>query len=663
MSKNKQHKIIKNDTVSPTQNTPVTLPGENKGVAKWIISVLLLTLICYSPMLSDEKQFTNWDDMEYITDQPLIQSLSKENIAKLFNPNTQVMSNYHPLTMLSFAIDYSIGYDDLDKSLDVKPFAVTNIIFHLLNTLLVFIFLFRLTNGKLWVAIFSSIIFGVHPMHVESVAWLSERKDLLYCFFFLLSCISYLRYMVTKKLSFLVLTFVLFVASCLCKAMAVPLPFVLLLIDFLYKQKLTARLILEKVPFILFALWIGYITIGHQEYAASASDDYSFAQHIMFACYSYCMYIYNFFIPVNLSALYPYPDVIYQDLPMVYYLTTILAPVIIALPVFFYIRKKSETSLAVLFGSFFYLLMIMLVMQFVTVGHAVMADRYTYVSYIGILFIVSTIIAGKIEIEKYRKATIALSAIFVLVCCTLTYGRISVWNNSETLWRDAISKNPYVLDETVKPAKVLKIGAKTAYKNLAHWYATNGQYDSAFIYYNTLAKFATADAEVWANLGNIYMLKKDLPNALKSYDTAILCDSTDFDTYFKRGLVHSFSGKNDAAIADLQKSILLNPGYEPAYIYACNLLLANGRNSELLQIAGAGTRKFPANADITYHYGAALSCTGKYPEAVTVLLKAIQLNGTKGNYYKELSACYDKLNQPGKAKEYADLAFKYGYKP
>ena len=222
----------------------------------WMGAILLLTLIAFYPSIN--CSFINWDDQFYVTDSKLIQSLSFENIKKIFSTESVVALNYHPLTILSLAIDYHLG------NLDPRQYHFTNLFIHILNTLLVFFFAYKLSDRKLIVGIFVSIFFGIHPMHVESVAWIAERKDVLYTFFFITGLLTYLSYSETKKKKFLVLTFIFFFLSVLSKAMAVVFPFVILLIDYYKARKVSLEVFVEKIPFFLISLIFGIFALRIQ---------------------------------------------------------------------------------------------------------------------------------------------------------------------------------------------------------------------------------------------------------------------------------------------------------------------------------------------------------------------------------------------------------------
>lgn len=649
----------------PVSNSGANLPdGAKNGkwsLLKWIAPVLILTVVCYSSMFSGQKEFTNWDDIQYVTDQPLVKSLSSENIAEIFEPSSAVMLNYHPLTVLSLAIDYSRGYDDLDNTLKIDPFVATNLLLHLLNVFLVFILVFKLSNKKLWAAVIASALFAIHPMHVESVAWISGRKDVLYGFFFLLSCWAYLKYLDGKKWTHLGLTFLFFVASALSKPMALPLPGVLLLIDLYYNRRLDLKAIAEKLPFVLFAVWIGYVTIGHQEAAIGNFESYSIGQRILFACYGYAAYLFKLIVPVNLSALYPYPDVS-SGFPVTYYVAAILTPLLIIMPVYLFLKKKNEQTKTLFLGAGFYLLMILLVIQFVSVGQAIIADRYTYMSYIGPLFILGVFLHNGMQVEKYSKVIIGVTAVFILICSSLTYKRVGVWNNSKNLWADVIAQYPYEIDLAQQPPVVTKKGVKSAYKNMGDYYAKRQQYDSAFTYYKQLTYKDSFDSEVWSNLGNIYTIKGDLNAALDAYNTSIALKNTNFEMFIKRGFVKNFLNRNEDAIPDFREAIKLNPDYPMTYTLLSKNLFDAERYDEVLEISDEALAKNPGNADLVFYKGVSLYKIQKYQQVIEVLQEALKLNPGRAEGYYYLSEAYKSLGDKAKADEYLILAKEKGYK-
>src|SRR6187455_3642814 len=236
----KKNKIkAKGKTNPPEQKIEKIKTIQSRSFWTWLIPVLVFTGISFLPMLTNG--FTNWDDDIYITRNPLIKGPDWNVIF------TQASaSNYHPLTMLTLAFNYAISETD--------PFSyhLVNWVLHILNTALVFLFIYKISGRKIFVAAFTSLIFGIHPMHIESVAWVSERKDVLYACFFLLALLQYWSFLETSKRSKILYCFVFFILSLLSKPAAIILPFVLFLLDYWRGRSFTWKLWAEKILFFIF---------------------------------------------------------------------------------------------------------------------------------------------------------------------------------------------------------------------------------------------------------------------------------------------------------------------------------------------------------------------------------------------------------------------------
>ena len=229
MGSAKQGKIKQNQNTK--QTAFISRQSSVRSPLLWLAGVLVLTYIAFFPSI--KNGFTNWDDNVYVAENSLITKLSGDHVKQIFNTANSVSNNYHPLAILSLALDYKIsGYNP-------KTYHITNLLFHLLNTALVFWFIFLLSGKKVHAATITALFFGIHPMHVESVAWISERKDVLYVFFFMAGLIAYYKYISISgknKVFLYVFVLLLFLLSVLSKAMAVVFPMVLLLIDY-YKGR------------------------------------------------------------------------------------------------------------------------------------------------------------------------------------------------------------------------------------------------------------------------------------------------------------------------------------------------------------------------------------------------------------------------------------------
>ncbi|HAP02285.1 MAG TPA: hypothetical protein DCQ93_10220 [Bacteroidetes bacterium] len=549
MKENSEKKNFPNkkSKIKPAKPSPV------KWV--WLAAILVFTWFSFSPSM--ENKWTNWDDPVYVLENPLVT-----------NPNTPlneiiktpVSLNYHPLTILSLKWNY-------DK-VKAEPYAyhLTNVFLHLFNTALVFFFLLLLSDS-LVIAVFASALFGIHPMHVESVTWIAERKDVLYVFFFLLGLISYLKYLDGKKIFWLVITFLAFVLSCASKAMAVVFPIVLLLIDYLKEREWNFRIITEKIIFFLFSLYIGFEAYQIQSTDAIAkANTFTILQRVCFASYGAWFYVVKFFAPVQLSAFYPYPlspDGV--SLTPEYYIAPI--GLLAAFGILIILLKKNRV---IVFGLSFYFVSVALVLQFISVGSAIAADRYSYLSYIGLVFLLGWVLnlffkEGK-KLFQFRFAAAALAGIICFTLSYQTYQRTQVWKNSETLWTDVIEKYPHRIE--------------VAYKNRGNYYGREAnKFNEALADYKVLLAMQTKDSKVYSNLGNIYGLMKKGDSAIWAYNKALELDANNEDGYMNRGITYSMAGMNDKAVQDFTNYIRLQPNNATGYYYRGIAYVSIGNSS------------------------------------------------------------------------------------
>src|SRR5260221_10960730 len=335
--------------------------------------------------------------------------------------------------MLSLAIEYHFW------GLNEAGYHIINVLLHLLNIILVFYTIFLLSN-KTGVALIVALLFGIPPMHVESVAWASELKDLLYTFFFLASYILYLKYIKSNKNKFLFYALLLFMFSLLSKAMAVSLPLLLLLTDYFKGRKINIKILLEKLPFFILAVIFGVVAIHAQKSSHAIQDinTFTFPQRIIFASYSFITYLLKLLVPFHLSAYYPYPIRSGEHLPSQYYIYVLLFLGLIAFVIY-----SIRFSKKVLFGIGFFTITVFLVLQLLPVGDAVMADRYSYIPSIGLFYL-----AGEgfywLWNRNSKPLSVILASAFTIFFSVGTYARCRVWENGLSLWSDVIDKHPTV---------------------------------------------------------------------------------------------------------------------------------------------------------------------------------------------------------------------------
>ena len=520
----KQNSSIKNGTVK----IPVLTKGDNFF---GIFIILLFTFIAYLPVL--KAGFVNWDDPQYVYENTLLTSFS--HLKEILT--TPVQGNLHPLTMLSLAFNYSISGQN------AWSYHLLNLLFHLANTILVYILARRLSKENEIISITTALLFALHPMHVESVAWVSERKDVLYSFFYLLGLISYTKYSDTNKRIPYLLSLIWLVLSLASKPAAVIFPVALFTIDLLRKRKFNLLLITEKIPFFVVSAVLGYLTLHIQstEGATQGQNYFGFNDRFFFGFYGFLMYISKLIFPVNLVPFYPFPAV-KESLPFLYYLSPVFF-----IAICFLCIKTIKNSIVFAFGFSFYFLNLILVLQFFIVGSAIIADRYTYIPYIGIFYIIGWLI-DKWQGKSLKKAFVCI-VIPGIILSTLTYNQAQTWKNSSTLWDHAINVHP----------------SFRAYNNRGLVYQVEGNNEKALEYYNKIIKMTPNYAEVYINRGILFANEKKFAESLKDYNHALNLQPGNFLIYYNRGNLMGNMQKYEEAIKDFSQAITLKNDYGPAY--------------------------------------------------------------------------------------------------
>jgi tetratricopeptide (TPR) repeat protein len=502
-----------------------------------LLAILAVTFICYIPALTNE--FVNWDDYGYVVDNTLIRDFSVKNIATIFTKLEQ-MGNYHPLTMLTYNIEYQFFGQN------PHGYHVTNIMLHLINTALVFWLLYLLSGRT--VAIVVATLFGVHTLHVESVAWVSERKDLLYAMFFFLSLICYVKYVKTRKDTKLyIASFAFFILSVLSKAMGVSLAAVLLLVDYLFDRKFEKKVLIEKVPFFVVALIFGVLALFAQQAARAIHGytQYSVFEKILFACLGFVTYLFKLIIPTKLSAFYPYPEKVGGALPASVWLYPLLA-LLIAWATLYSLRNTKK----IFFGMMFFVITIALVLQILQVGGAVMADRYTYIPSLGFFFILAEGFEHLREKQSARAVVTGVLVLYIGWLCVLTWEKAGTWRNSFVLWTDVVGTYERI---------------PFAFANRGYSYYKIGKYDEAVADYNRTLALDASDAGTYHNRGVAYYHLGKNAQAITDYNKALELKLDNAEVYNNRGAAYAALGKADSAIGDFTKAISLSPEYAEAY--------------------------------------------------------------------------------------------------
>jgi protein O-mannosyl-transferase len=549
MSKNnkpqKKQTTVSQNPVNQAINIKNTEQKSTPSDGKWLAMGILIISLFVAFSGGFDNQFVDWDDHVYVENDYLV-TQPKGHFGEAFK--SHVALNYHPLTIVSMMINSAMSGSESPKA-----FIITNFILHLLNTLMVFALIMLLTKRRLLPSFFTALLFAIHPMRVESVTWVSERKDVLYGFFFIASCISYLYYLDSdRKNKYLIISLLLFILSCLSKAQAVVLPIVFFLFDYWRDRKIDTKAILEKVPFLVFSLLFGLIAtniqsggdfhgmihiIGEQKSALSMKV-FTMMDRIQYAGYGFLMYFYHLILPLNLCTFYPYestgPNVKFYSVGVVF------ALIIIGLA----ILSARKTKLF-FFGIGFFAVTVALVLQFISVGAAIMADRYTYIPYIGLFFVLAMLIDKLAERNQALKQVVWVGAFaFAAFCLYLTRQQVETWQNTGTLF-----------------GQIIKL-----YPNDYRAYYTYGKYvgekegkldESIAANLKAIELGYKDDAGPWENLGTAYGIKGDTKKAIEYFSEAIKRGASTGETYMNRGIAYFNVNEPAKALPDFEKSLTM----------------------------------------------------------------------------------------------------------
>jgi len=643
----------------------------------WMLLIAVgVTLLVFLPSLRNGF-VTNWDDNGYIRDYQPIKAFNWANIKIIFS--TYHQGNYHPLTIFTYAIEYAL--------VGLKPFLYhfDNLILHLLNVVLVFIFSKKLTK-KLEIAFITALLFGIHPMHVESVAWVSERKDVLYTFFFMLAAICYVDYLQKPKAQArnFALSLIFFLIALLSKPAAVCFPGVILAIDWFRGRTFSTKLLFEKVPFIIIAVIFGIISIYAQKDLGAIHDlgaILSFKDRVFLSFYAIVQYLSKFLLPVGLSAFHPYPLLKHFQLPLKVYAAPII---VLALLFILYITVRKNRIY--LFGGVFFLVNIAMVLQLLPVGSAIIAERYSYVSYIGLFMIVGymycSITDSKYKNIKHFKTTIvAILVTWGVFLSIASFNRIKVWMRGDYLFEDILlqyQNQPFIYNnladiyfkELKENDKALYYYNKTiemdsssemVYCNRAILNFDMQRYPEALCDFNHTLRFNPKNTDALLGRANTLSTLGKFEQAISDYDNYIAINATNHDAYQWRGIAHFHTLKLGEAIGDFNKDIKMNPNNYEAYYWRGLTYIALKMYTEAITDLNKAIALNPTRVDMYANLGTLYYNINNFNSSIDYYTQAISINPNDASLYYNRAISLTKLKQWQRAMTDIDHAGKMGY--
>ena len=463
-----------------------------------ILILSFITFIVFFPSL--HNQFTNWDDQVLLTQNPIVWQLNFENLRKIFD--LQFISYYPPLTLFSFAIEHHF--------VKLQPFMyhLDNLILHTLNVVLVFILINRLSKDVL-ISFLTALLFAINPLRVESVAWVAQRKDVLFTFFYLLSLICYLRKAPVS-------CFVFFILSCLAKIQGLTLPFALLILDYYQKQQGGWVVVLRKWPHFLVGLVFSMLLIKGQWPQFAAIHRFDIGEKIFLACHAFILYSFKSIFPYQLCALYPFPELHNS------YAWPIYASALVTFFWLIAIIKNYAKHPVFVAGSLFFGINIMLALSSIISVGVFINDRFTYLPSIGLYWMLASV-TGKVLGSRWRSVGIALLIVYILILGFLSFNRSKIWFNGISLWSDVISQYPKLA---------------FAYDNRGNSYVQENRNKEAFDDFSKAIALNDHFASAYVNRAILFAKNAQAQEALNDFNKAIESDPNYANAYFNRGIFY-----------------------------------------------------------------------------------------------------------------------------
>ena len=536
-----------------------------------IVCLLLavVTLALYNPV--NRHPFVNYDDDRYITQNPHVrEGLTGNSIQWAWTSTEQ--ANWHPVTWMSHELDCSLF------RLNPAGHHFTSILLHAVNVMLLFLLLMWAT-GRPWPSLFVAAAFAFHPINVESVAWIAERKNVLCTLFFFLTIWAYGWYVQKRSWKRYLAVAALFAAGLASKPMVITLPFVLLLIDYwpLRRDETASwsRLVLEKVPLLGLSAASAVITVVAQQAGGSirTTAEFSMGVRVVNAVYAYAMYLWKMIWPARLASLYPHPG----D-SLAAWRVIVAGAILLAISA---VVWKFRTRRYLPVGWLFFLGTLVPVIGLVTVGEAAMADRYAYISLIGIFVMIAF---GAEELAEGRRLGLwpLIPAIAVLVMVSfITRRQIGYWQSNEELWSHAlaVTENNFVAEDNLGGALILQGKEEEAYphfeaavrinprdpmsrSNLGTYDQNHGRMQEAAEQYEAAVQL-TSDpgmlALTYANLGAVDLALQENDKANEAFEQSLQHNSGQFNAWLGLGVLAERQGKLQEAISDFSHSIDAQP--------------------------------------------------------------------------------------------------------
>jgi len=515
-------------------------------------------------------------------------------------------SNWHPLTWLSLMLDFKL------YGTNAGGYHLTNVLLHLANTLLLFYILRRMT-GKSWQSGFVAALFAVHPLHVESVAWVMARKDVLSTMFWLLTMGAYAEYAKDPSPRRYLWVVGAFIMGLMSKPMLVTLPVILLLLDFWPLRRIQSstlrgnlHLLMEKMPLMVLSVAVSAITFYAQgnSGAMETLKSMTWTDRILNAIVSYGGYVGNMLQPVNLACFYPYMT----SFPMSIVLPSVLFLVAMSILSLRYVRPAPYLVM----GWIWYLITLLPVIGIIQVGRQAMADRYTYVPLIGLFIVIAWGIPDLLKDNPFRRTIISVAAgATLLIFAILTYNQASVWKDSRTLFVHALE----VTD-----------GNYIAHNNLGCYFWSRNRFGEAAGQFSKAVKIRPDDEYYQNNFGSALAKLNRYEEAISRFSRAIEINQRFAGPYSNIAYIHFLAGRYEKALEYYRKALERRPGDPVTENNVASMLIYLGRIDEAIVCLKSAISHKPDFATAHNMLAVLLVKKNRIQEAIDHLNEALRIN-------------------------------------
>jgi len=629
--------------------------------ALWIsLALVIATLVVYAPMR--HYDFVDFDDPLYVSQNPhLTGGLTAANVAWAFTAG--YATNWHPLTWMSHMLDVQLF------GLNAGAQHLTSLALHIANVLLLFWLLRRMT-GATWQSAFIAALFAVHPLHVESVAWIAERKDVLSTLFWLLTMWAYVSYAQQPRWTRYLAVLVLFALGLMAKPMLVTLPFVLLLVDLWPLARLRLglrRLILEKLPLLALAgssIVVTYL-VQLQGGAVAGLAVIALRRRIANALVSYIVYIVKMAWPRGLIVFYPYPAVIPAWQPI----TACLLLIGISIAAVRAWRRRPYIPV----GWFWYVGTLVPVIGLVQVGRQALADRYTYVPLIGLFIVIAWGVPDLLTRRRQRSVPIAAAAVIAIAAYAIAAQRqLTYWENASILWTHELDVTPdserahnvvgLLLADQGKTADAISHFFEAvridpsyadAQKNLGAILAKQGRIDEAIAHYAEGLRLTPEDALAHTAIGVLLASRGDTAAALRHFDEALRLDPLSSQardylalTLHRLGLARAAEGEVDDAIHDFTDALRVRPDVAEVHNDLGFALASKGKPLDAIEQYSQALILKPNFVQARVNRGLALADQGDVREAIADFSEAVRLDPQNVGARRVLDALSKRAKSP-----------------